>query len=78
MCYIQGYRGKNKLNAMVKKSRKETRTDYLVHMVVSRQSNRKFSVISFEEKHNHPLVPPYVAHMLLLQKNIKLSQAYEN
>ncbi|XP_075089661.1 protein FAR1-RELATED SEQUENCE 5-like isoform X2 [Nicotiana tabacum] len=77
ICYKEGYRERDKREAMVKKPRKETRTGCLAHMVVSHKSNGKFSVISFEEKHNHPLVPPSLAHMLPSQRNIKLSQAYE-
>nr|XP_016484692.1 PREDICTED: protein FAR1-RELATED SEQUENCE 12-like [Nicotiana tabacum] len=77
ICYKEGYRERDKREAMVKKPRKEIRTGCLAHMVVSRQSNGKFSIISFEKKHNHPLVPPSLAHMLPSQRNIKLSQAYE-
>lgn len=62
---------------LVKKPRKETRTSCLAHMIISRQSNGKFSVISFEEKHNHPLVHQSLAHLLPSQRNIKHSQAHE-
>uniref|UniRef100_K4D8R2 FAR1 domain-containing protein n=1 Tax=Solanum lycopersicum TaxID=4081 RepID=K4D8R2_SOLLC len=55
-CYKEGYGGLDKRDMLVKKPRKETRTSCLAHMIISRQSNGKFSVISFEEKHNHPLV----------------------
>ncbi|KAM3396164.1 hypothetical protein P3S68_005170 [Capsicum galapagoense] len=46
-------------------------------MFVSRQPNEKFSVISFEKKHNHSLVDPSLAHMLPSQRTVNLSQAYE-
>ena len=63
-CYKEGYGGLDKRDMLVKKPRKETRTSCLAHMIISRQSNGKFSVISFEEKHNHPLVHQSLAHLL--------------
>ncbi|KAG5627338.1 hypothetical protein H5410_012556 [Solanum commersonii] len=36
-----------------------------------------FRITSFEEKHNHPLVSPSLAHLLPSQRKIKVAQAYE-
>ncbi|KAM3340234.1 hypothetical protein P3S68_030104 [Capsicum galapagoense] len=76
-CYKESYREKDKRDGLVKKPRKEIGTGCLAHMVVSRQPNEKFLVILFEEKHNHPLVYPSLAHMLPSQRTVKLSQVNE-
>ncbi|KAM3283659.1 hypothetical protein P3S67_022457 [Capsicum chacoense] len=36
-----------------------------------------FRVTSFEENHNHPLVPSSLSHMLPSQRKINVAQAYE-
>ncbi|XP_060200856.1 protein FAR1-RELATED SEQUENCE 5-like [Lycium barbarum] len=77
VCYKEGYRDKHKRDTMVQKHRNETRTGCLAHFSVSRQSNGMFRIPSFEEKHNHPLVPSSLAHMLPSQRKIKVAQAYE-
>ncbi|XP_009801826.2 protein FAR1-RELATED SEQUENCE 5-like [Nicotiana sylvestris] len=76
-CYKEGYRGKDKRDPTVQKHRKETRTGCLAHVIVSRQSNGRFRITSFEEKHNHHLVPPSLVHLLPSQRKIKMAQAYE-
>ncbi|XP_019265388.1 PREDICTED: protein FAR1-RELATED SEQUENCE 5-like [Nicotiana attenuata] len=65
------YANKNRVHG------KETRTGCLAHVIVSRQSNGRFRITSFEEKHNYPLVPPSLVHLLPSQRKIKMAQAYE-
>ncbi|KAM3324356.1 hypothetical protein P3S67_005507 [Capsicum chacoense] len=76
-CYKEGCRNIEKRDSMVKKNRKETRTGCLAHSIISRQSNGVLRIISFEDKHNHPLVDPTLAHLLPSQRKIKVVQAYE-
>ncbi|WMV10929.1 hypothetical protein MTR67_004314 [Solanum verrucosum] len=76
-CYKEGYRNKIKQDMVVQKHRQETRTGCLAHIIINRQSNEMFHITSFEEKHNHPLVSPSLAHLLPSQRKIKVAQAYE-
>ncbi|KAK4735634.1 hypothetical protein R3W88_009895 [Solanum pinnatisectum] len=66
------YANKNKAQGQ------ETRTGCLAHIIINRQLNEMFRITSFEEKHNHPLVSPSLAHLLPSQRKIKVAQAYEN
>lgn len=76
-CYKEGERGDDKRTLTVKKPRKETRTGCSAHIVISRQPNEKYQIVSFEATHNHPLVPKSCAHLLPSQRSIKGAQAFE-
>nr|XP_016485342.1 PREDICTED: protein FAR1-RELATED SEQUENCE 7-like isoform X3 [Nicotiana tabacum] len=76
-CHKEGYRSKDKRDQTVQKHRKETRTGCLAYIVISRQSNGKFRITSFDEKHNHPLDPSSLSHMLPSQRKINVAQAHE-
>uniref|UniRef100_K4CT77 SWIM-type domain-containing protein n=1 Tax=Solanum lycopersicum TaxID=4081 RepID=K4CT77_SOLLC len=62
---------------LVKKPRKEIKSGFVAHMVISHQPNGKFSIISFGVKHNHPLVHQSLAQLLPSQRDAKVSQAHE-
>ncbi|XP_009765927.1 protein FAR1-RELATED SEQUENCE 7-like isoform X2 [Nicotiana tabacum] len=76
-CHKEGYRSKDKRGQTVQKHRKETRTGCLAHIIISRQSDGKFRITSFQEKHNHPLDPSSLSHILPSQRKIKVAQAHE-
>ncbi|KAL3328379.1 hypothetical protein AABB24_035827 [Solanum stoloniferum] len=76
-CYKEGYKNKIKRDMVVQKHRQETRMGCLAHIIINRQLNEMFRITSFEEKHNHPLISPSLAHLLPSQRKIKVAQAYE-
>lgn len=75
-CHRQGFRP-NKDYINPKKFQQETRTGCLAHMTISRQTNGKFRVTSFETEHNHEFVTPSIAYMLPSQKKLSFVQAVE-
>ncbi|XP_058751298.1 protein FAR1-RELATED SEQUENCE 5-like [Vicia villosa] len=75
-CHRQGFRP-NKDYINPKKSQQETRTGCLAHMTISRQTNGKFCVTSFETEHNHEFVTPGIAYMLPSQKKLSFAHAVE-
>ncbi|XP_031265054.1 protein FAR1-RELATED SEQUENCE 7-like [Pistacia vera] len=76
-CFREGYRQKDKRDLNVKRSRKETRIGCLAQLVISRQSDGKYRVTHFEEKHNHDLVAACRVRMLRSQKRLAVSQVAE-
>jgi zinc finger SWIM domain-containing protein 3 len=75
-CHRQGFRS-NKDYKNPKNIQQETRTGCLAHMTISRQSNSKFRVTSFEIEHNHEFVTPSDAHMLPSHKKLSFAQALD-
>lgn len=76
-CFREGYRQKDKRDLNVKRSRKETRIGCLAQLVISRQSDGKYRVTHFEEKHNHELVTACRVRMLRSQKRLVVSKVAE-
>ncbi|XP_065860808.1 protein FAR1-RELATED SEQUENCE 5-like [Euphorbia lathyris] len=73
-CFREGFRQKDKRDLNVKRPRKETRIGCMAQLVISRQSDGKYRVTHFEERHNHELVAPYRVHMLRSQKRLTAVQ----
>lgn len=76
-CFREGFRQKDKRDLNVKRSRKETRIGCLAQLVISRQSDGKYRVTHFEEKHNHELVAACRVRTLRSQKKLAVSQVVE-
>ncbi|KAL5864407.1 hypothetical protein ACOSQ3_001921 [Xanthoceras sorbifolium] len=76
-CFREGFRQKDKRDLNVKRSRKETRIGCLAQLVISRQSDGKYRVTHFEEKHNHELVAACRVRMLRSQKKLAVCQVVE-
>ncbi|XP_062105553.1 protein FAR1-RELATED SEQUENCE 5-like [Humulus lupulus] len=74
ICFREGFRQRDKRDMNVKRPRKETRIGCLAQLVISRQSDGKYRVTHFEEKHNHELVAPCRIHMLRSQKRLVVTQ----
>ncbi|OMO69105.1 hypothetical protein COLO4_29258 [Corchorus olitorius] len=76
-CFREGFRQKDKRDPNVKRPRKETRIGCLAQLVISRQSDGKYRVTHFEEKHNHELVAACRVRMLRSQKRLAVHQTVE-
>lgn len=76
-CFREGFRQKDKRDLNIKRPRKETRIGCLAQLVISRQSDGKYRVTHFEEKHNHELVAACRARMLRSQKRLSAAQIAE-
>ncbi|KAM6573262.1 hypothetical protein CsatA_017342 [Cannabis sativa] len=76
-CFREGFRQRDKRDMNVKRPRKETRIGCSAQLVISRQSDGKYRITHFEEKHNHELVAPCRIHMLRSQKRLVVTQVEE-
>ncbi|XP_022739363.1 protein FAR1-RELATED SEQUENCE 7-like isoform X2 [Durio zibethinus] len=76
-CFREGFRQKDKRDLNIKRPRKETRIGCLAQLVICRQSDGKYRVTHFEEKHNHELVAPCRVRMLRSQKHLAAPQVAE-
>ncbi|XWS30442.1 hypothetical protein CRYUN_Cryun24cG0118200 [Craigia yunnanensis] len=76
-CFREGFRQKDKRDLNIKRPRKETRIGCLAQLVISRQSDGKYRVTHFAEKHNHDLVAACRVRMLRSQKRLAAAQIAE-
>ncbi|KDP46354.1 hypothetical protein JCGZ_10194 [Jatropha curcas] len=77
-CFREGFRQKDKRDLNVKRPRKETRIGCMAQLVISRQSDGKYRVTHFEEKHNHELVAACRVRTLRSQKRLATAQVEGN
>ncbi|XP_057983297.1 protein FAR1-RELATED SEQUENCE 5-like [Malania oleifera] len=76
-CFREGFRQKDKRDMNVKRPRKETRIGCLAQLVIARQTDGKYRVTHFEEKHNHELVAACRVRLLRSQKRSSIAQVAE-
>ncbi|KAK6936413.1 FAR1 DNA binding domain [Dillenia turbinata] len=74
-CSKEGYRRKDKRDAIVKRHRKETRTGCMAHLIITRQPNGKYHVTHFEPNHNHDNLDPAHLNVVPLEKSLNARQA---
>lgn len=77
-CFREGFRQKDNRDLNVKRPRKETRIGCMAQLVISRQSDGKYRVTHFEEKHNHELVAACRVRTLRSQKRQATAQVEGN
>ncbi|KAL7228461.1 hypothetical protein ACSBR2_007220 [Camellia fascicularis] len=74
----EGFRKVDKRDPLAKTPRAKTKTGCEARLYVKLDEGiEKFVVTDFKEKHNHDLVSPECAHMLLSQRKISAAQAIE-
>nr|XP_016513209.1 PREDICTED: protein FAR1-RELATED SEQUENCE 5-like [Nicotiana tabacum] len=76
-CFKEGFRRDDKRKDQVKKLRRETRTGYQAHIIVTRHSMGKYHITKVKLEHNHALVSPTMVHMLPSHRRINEVQAHE-
>nr|XP_009761907.1 PREDICTED: protein FAR1-RELATED SEQUENCE 5-like [Nicotiana sylvestris] len=76
-CFKEGFRGDDKRKYQAKNPQKETRTRCQAHIVVTRESVRKYHITKVELEHNHPLVSSTMIHMLPSHRNLNDVQTHE-
>ncbi|KAL7252720.1 hypothetical protein ACSBR1_007311 [Camellia fascicularis] len=75
---IEGFWKVDKRDPLAKNPRAKTKTGCEARLYVKLDEGiEKFVVTDFKEKHNHDLVSPECAHMLLSQRKISATQAIE-
>ncbi|KAL9157426.1 hypothetical protein ABFS82_08G005000 [Erythranthe guttata] len=77
-CFREGYRQNDKRGSKVKRPRKETRVGCMAQLVISRQSDGRYRITHFEERHNHELVHACKVRMLRSQKRSMTNQNGES
>ncbi|XP_059639869.1 protein FAR1-RELATED SEQUENCE 5-like [Cornus florida] len=78
VCSKEGKRGEDKRDRKTKNRRAETRTDCRARMLIAfNMEFDKYIVKDFKDTHNHPLISEECAHMMPLQRKIKLVQAID-
>ncbi|XP_028088440.1 uncharacterized protein LOC114288997 [Camellia sinensis] len=78
VCNNEGFRKGDKRDPLSQNPRAETWTGCEARLYVKLdEGTGEYVVTDFKEKHNHDLVSPECAHMLLSQRKISTTQAIE-